>query len=148
MEILEQPYYTKIGDKIFCLAHGDGLDKSDKKYLFLKSLFHNKFLQRLFSNIHPRWAFALANSWSKHNRLRKRAFYNFKGAEDSLYKFICEQERLKQADYFLFGHLHTPGEIFTPAGGVMYVLGEWINGCDYLLYEVNSNTMEWRSGKI
>ena len=148
IEILEQPHFTKIGTKIFCLGHGDGLAEGDKGYRFLRWVFHNKVLQRLFSNIHPRWAFALANSWSKHNRLYKGGTYKFKGEEDPLYGYVCKTEMKSPADYFVFGHLHTPGDIDTPLGGRMYVLGEWIQGCEYLLYESELDTMEWASGKI
>jgi UDP-2,3-diacylglucosamine hydrolase len=147
MEIPEQPYQVMIGGKRFCLAHGDGLDGEDKGYILLKSIFNSKILQKLFSNIHPRWAFALANRWSVHNRLTKGDAYQFKGAEEPLYKYVCRREMTHPSDYYIFGHLHTPGNITTPGGGKMYVLGEWINGCDYLLYEITSDSMEWRSGR-
>jgi UDP-2,3-diacylglucosamine hydrolase len=146
MEILDEPYVTLIGDKKFCMGHGDGLPRDDKKYLFLRSVFHNKFLQRMFSNIHPRWAFALAGKWSVHNRLYRGTQKRLRLDEHSLYKYVCEREKTQPADYYVFGHLHNPGDVLTPAGGKMYILGEWIMGCDYLLYESVSDTMQWRTG--
>lgn len=148
VKILDQPHYTRIGNKTFCLGHGDGLSGDDKKYMLLRSVFHSRTLQRLFSNIHPRWAFALANNWSTHNRLYKGGEYKFRGEEDPLYGYVSRAEISSPADYFIFGHLHTPREIVTPLGGRMYILGEWINGCEYLLYESKTDTMEWRSGLI
>ena len=146
MEILNEPFQTIIGSKKFCLGHGDGLPGDDKKYLFLRSVFHNKILQRMFSNIHPRWAFALASRWSVHNRLYKGVRSNFNLEGHPLYKYVCEREITQPADYYIFGHLHLPGVVLTPAGGKMYILGEWINGFEYLLYESESDTMEWKKG--
>jgi len=49
-----QDYIIKeIRGKKFFLSHGDGLDKSDKGYLFLKKIFNSKTLRWLFSRLHP-----------------------------------------------------------------------------------------------
>ena len=34
-----------LSGKRFLIGHGDGLNPRDKKYLFLKRVFHNRFLQ-------------------------------------------------------------------------------------------------------
>lgn len=146
IETLVQPHYVTIGEKIFCLGHGDGLDKSDRGYLFLKAIFNNRLLQRVFGFLHPFIGFSIAHKWSKHNRLAKGTRYKFKGSQEPLYLYAAEQEQVRAADYFIFGHIHSPGEIVTPLGATMYILGEWINGCEYLVYESVSGTMEWRSG--
>lgn len=146
IEILTQPHFAKIGDKVFCIGHGDGLDKSDKLYLMLRSVFHSKFLQRAFSNIHPRWAFGLAHRWSRHNRLYRGKLYKFRDKDEPLYRYACETEKTSPADYFIFGHVHTPGNNVTEGGAGFYILGEWINGCEYLLYDTSSDTMMWKSG--
>ena len=36
----------KLGEKNFCMAHGDGLDNTEKHYLILRSIFHNKICQK------------------------------------------------------------------------------------------------------
>ena len=43
-----EPLTTEIYGKEFYLAHGDGLGDPDKKFKFLRSMFHNEFLQVLF----------------------------------------------------------------------------------------------------
>jgi len=146
IKILEQPSFVDINGKQFCLGHGDGLPGGDRGYAILKSIFYNKFLQWAFSNIHPRWAFGLAHKWSKHNRLACDNLNEFRGERDPLYKYACITEQDRHVDYFVFGHVHTPGNNKTLKGAGFYILGEWIHGCEYLVYDSEKDTMEWRSG--
>lgn len=145
IKILEEMSVVTIDGKSFCLAHGDELT-GEKPHLFLKKIFKNRFLQTLFSAIHPRWAFAVASRWSKHNRLTKGIVFPFKGVEASLYSVALEYEKKRKIDYFIFGHIHTPGNNLTPGGAGFYILGEWIHGCDYLVYNSAVSELEWRKG--
>lgn len=147
LEVLKDPSIIDIGGKKFCLAHGDELTSQEPLHLRLKKVFNSKVLQFLFATIHPRWTFALAHSWSKSNRLAKGGIFKFKGEEEPLYRYACDMERREKVDYFVFGHFHTPGEIKTPGGSGFYVLGEWINGCEYLCYDSVSDSMKWLSGR-
>ena len=146
IKIVEQPSFLDIDGKKFCMGHGDGLAGGDRGYVILKSIFYNKFLQWAFSSIHPRWAFGLAHKWSKHNRLACDNLNKFRGEKDPLYKYACITEQNKHIDYFIFGHVHTPGNNVTPNGAGFYILGEWIHGCEYLVYDSQKESMEWRSG--
>ena len=56
---LQQPHFVRIAGKRFCLGHGDGLGKGMTGYKILKWIFHNRTCQRLFSALHPHWAFGL-----------------------------------------------------------------------------------------
>ena len=67
-----EPLTTEIYGKEFYLAHGDGLGDPDKKFKLLRSMFHSKTLQTMFSAIHPRWSVELGLTWAKHSR-QKRA---------------------------------------------------------------------------
>ena len=69
-KILEDPTVVDIAGVKFCLAHGDELG-DDRGQKILKGIFRNRFLQACFSSLHPRWAFAVALRWSRHNRDRK-----------------------------------------------------------------------------
>lgn len=140
MKVLEQPYVVDIEGKRFCLGHGDGLGYTPKGFRFIRWAFHNRFLQVLFSAIHPRWAFGMGYSWSKHTRLAKTdnkgyTQYKFKGSEEPIYKFADSFGKGKNIDYFIFGHFHTPTSIDIPSGGKMYILGEWIHTCDWLVFD-------------
>ena len=44
-----KPQTVEIYDKVFFLAHGDGLGDPDKKFKFLKAMFHNRTCQRLLN---------------------------------------------------------------------------------------------------
>ncbi len=147
IEILKELTILDIGGKKFCLAHGDELSSKEPSHLFLKKMFHSRFLQFMLATVHPRWTFAVASRWSESSRLSGGAIYKFRGEADPLYKFACEFEKDKKPDYFIFGHVHTPGNIKTPLGADFYILGEWIHGCEYLRYDAATDKMEWLSGR-
>jgi UDP-2,3-diacylglucosamine hydrolase len=145
-KILEDPTIVDIAGVKFCLAHGDELgDERGQK--FLKGIFRNRFLQACFSSLHPRWAFAVALRWSKHNRLSKGEQFKFRGDKDPLYRFAVDFEKTNKADYFIFGHIHTPGNTQTPKGAGFYILGEWIHGCEYLVFNSQTKLLSWASAK-
>ena len=48
------PSTVEIADKIFYLAHGDGLGVESRSFTFLRALFHNRVAQCLFAALHPR----------------------------------------------------------------------------------------------
>lgn len=144
IKVLHQPYVTELAGKRFCLGHGDGLGEGDSGYKFLKGVFENKFLQFLFSGIHPRWAFALAHKWSKHNRLAhgepEHQLHGFRGEDERIVQFAnrFQRDSLSPMDYFIFGHYHYGINAPLQAGGEIYILGEWIYQCDYLVFDGDS----------
>lgn len=144
VEMLDEMSIHEIDGKLFCLAHGDEL-MGGKSHILLKKIFKNRLLQRLFSALHPYWAFSLATRWSRHNRLANGSLMHFRGEDDPLYKVASEFEKEKKVDYFVFGHLHTPGNLRTPRGAEFYVLGEWIHGCEYIVYDTMNGEMRWES---
>lgn len=146
LEVVEQPFVFRAGNKTFCVGHGDGLGKGDTGYKVLKKIFYNRVLQKAFSWIHPRWAMMLAHSWSSHNRLAKGRRYTFKGIEEPLYKFSASFEEEVKTDFFIYGHYHAPGKAITPKGASFYILGEWIHGCEYLVFDSITGAMDWKSG--
>ncbi len=138
----EQPLVTTIGGKRFCMGHGDGLPGDDAAYAFLKSVFTNRFLQILFSGLHPRWAFGFGHSWSRHNRLAKGSQHQFRGADEPIAKYAESFQKNRpqdgKIDYFIFGHYHYKSQYQLENGGQMFILGEWINHYDYLVFDGNS----------
>ncbi len=132
---ISQPHVFTIGDKTFCVGHGDGLGPVPCAYRFLYAIFHCKLLQCLFSMLHPRIAFALGNSWSKHNRLARHEAYNYKGLEEPLSIFANEFGSQQHIDYFIFGHYHAKVDLPLASGGRLLVLKDWIDTSDYLMYD-------------
>lgn len=139
VEVLEQPFFVELCGKRFCLGHGDGLGEGDRGYKFMNSIFKNKILQFLFSGIHPRWAFLIAHKWSKHNRLVKNLPYKFKGENERIVKFAeSVQESASsdsRCDFFIFGHFHYKTQYELKNGGELFLLGDWINTGNYLVFD-------------
>lgn len=138
IKILKQPFITQIEGKKFCLGHGDGLGKGDIGYKLLNGVFKNRFLQWLFSGVHPRWAFALAHQWSKHNRLmHEEDNWVWSGEDERIVKFAnaVQKDNGGSIDFFIFGHFHYRTQLELSAGGRMFILGEWINEYDYLVFD-------------
>ena len=114
---LEQPYEVEIDGKRFCLGHGDGLGPGMHGYKFMRKCFHSRFLQALFSSLHPWFAFRLGNGWSKKSRLGKSISYEFKGTSEPLYKYCLSYPN--PVDYFIFGHYHCHADIPVSATGAL-----------------------------
>ena len=73
-----KPETVEIYDKVFYIAHGDGLGDPDTRFKFLRRIFHSRTCQTLFSSLHPRWALWFGMSWAKHSRFKfiKSVFHN------------------------------------------------------------------------
>ncbi|MBP5397390.1 MAG: UDP-2,3-diacylglucosamine diphosphatase [Bacteroidales bacterium] len=145
---LEQPYLLSLGGKTLCLGHGDGLGPCPKGYLLLRSIFHCKTLQWLFSTLHPYIAFSFGNGWSRSKRKRERRLtpYVFKGAEEPLYQFAeqCSAQAKAQGkavDYFIFGHFHAGIRLALPSGGELIVLKDWLRGDAWACLDHESGTL-------
>ena len=131
----KQPYEVEISGKKCLMAHGDGLGPGDKGYKFLHSIFTCRFLQFLYAMVHPRITMAFAHRWSKHSRLSKGVAIPFKGKDELLYKYTQEILKESQIDYFIFGHRHTPLIMNVADNSALVILGEWISGCEYAVFD-------------
>ena len=54
--------------KELLIAHGDGLGPGDRSYKFIKAIFSNRFLQRMFGAIHPNIGLKIMKSFSRKSR--------------------------------------------------------------------------------
>ena len=140
MTVLEQPYVTVIGGKRFCLGHGDGLGPGDYGYKLMKWAFHNRFLQRCFSTLHPRIAFGLGNGWSRKSRLAKNVSYNFRGTYEPLYKWCAKFNQ--KVDFFIFGHYHCRVDMPVEGNGRLLMLGDWITKPNWLVFDTDNGSIK------
>lgn len=141
-----KPETTEIYGKVFFLAHGDGLGDPDKRFKFLRRLFHNRTCQRLLNAIHPRWGMALGLNWAKHSRL-KRA--NGKEppymGEDREFLVLFTKEYMKthqNVDYFIYGHRHIELDIMLERKVRVMILGDWIWQFTYVVFDGEHMFME------
>lgn len=125
LELHRDALITDIGSKRFFLSHGDGTNKSDRKFLFLKRLFKNRTLQWLFSRLHPNFAFSIASGWSKHSRLMNGP-EPFLGEDEPMVSFSKENLLDEELDFIIFGHRHCPVDHPLNENTRMIILGDWI----------------------
>lgn len=122
--------YEFDGKKFF-LGHGDGLVENDYGYLILKKILRNKFLQKLYSLIHPDLGIWLASSSSKTSR--EYTSNKFGNELDGLQKVAFEKIN-NGYDYVLFGHSHLVMD--KPYKHGKYInLGTWLDEPFYAVYE-------------
>ena len=136
---------TEIYGKVFCLAHGDGLGSKDRKYLFLRSLFHNKVCQVLFSSLHPRWGMYLGLNWAKNSRRKHGDVEGFDIDKEKSDICIFAKDYLKthpEINYFIFGHRHVDVDYMINSTCRFIVLGDWITKFTYAVFEGESLILE------
>lgn len=125
IEVHRGELYIELEGKNFLLGHGHRMGRYPLKTRFLHGMFHNRFLQILFSGLHPRWAYALGRKWSAHNRNNHKPRYKFCCEEAPIYKYASEYEH--PVDYCIAGHLHTSARCRLPAGGELIILEDWLS---------------------
>ena len=139
---MTQPAVVEIAGKKFCLGHGDGLGPVPRGYRFLRSLFHNRIVQAMFSMLHPWLAFRFGNGWSKENRLARKEEYVFNGEGEPLYKFAADFAKTHEVDHFIFGHYHVAVSMILPSGASFNILKDWIDGSPYICFDGEKLTCE------
>ena len=134
-----QPETVEIYDKIFFLAHGDGLGDPDAKFKFPRKMFHNRTCQKLLNFVHPWWGMQLGLNWAKHSRLKRADGKEapFMG-EDKEYLILFTKEYMKthsNIDYFIFGHRHIELEMKMSRKTELVILGDWIWQFTYAVFD-------------
>ena len=135
MKKLVQPCLVEIDGRKFCLGHGDGLGPTPFGYRCIKAIFNCRFLQVLFSMLHPWFAYRLGNVWSKNSRLSHKEEYQFKGEGEPLYKFAQEYLKTNKVDFFIFGHYHAAVDTVLPDGCRLLMLKDWISSSPYICFD-------------
>jgi UDP-2,3-diacylglucosamine hydrolase len=130
-------FKTEIFGKKFFLAHGDGLDATDKGYLFLKKIFTNKTLQWMYARIHPNFSMSLGHRWSKHSRISKGFVgEGFKGVgNEGMFTFAESILMNEKIDYFVFGHRHVMVNMPLGENSRYINLGDWIHHFSYGVFD-------------
>lgn len=122
---------TELNGKKFFIAHGDGLVQNDLGYKMLKKILRNKFLQKMYSYLHPDLGISLASRTSKTSRLHTSG--RKYGEEDGL--FSAAKKKIDEGfDYVVFGHLHNRN--FKQFNNGFYInLGSWLDKPCYGLFK-------------
>lgn len=114
---------VNLNGKKFFLGHGDGLVKNDLGYKILKKFLRNKFLQKIFSFVHPDFGVWLASSTSKTSR--NYTANKHYGIIDGL--FETAKAKIDEGyDYVMFGHSHDQA-LQSYKSGYYINLGSWLD---------------------
>lgn len=143
--IHKEPYITELYGKKFFITHGDGLGDNSKFFHFLRSIFHNRVCQILFSTIHPRWSFGFAHTWSKHNRKKSLNIPVDYLGEDNEHLVLFTKEYIKKddsIDFFIYGHRHIMLDLMLTRKSRMIILGDWLQHYSYAVFDGTDLVLE------
>lgn len=134
-----EPLAVEIGDRLFYLAHGDGLGDPDCWFRLLRGIFRNRLCQFLFSALHPRWGMDFGLRWARHSMLKhKRAGIEPYLGEEREYMVRYAKEYLKDhsdINYFIFGHRHIELDLMLSHTARLLIGGDWISSFTYIVYD-------------
>jgi len=131
----------KFGEKVFYLAHGDGLGPGDSGYKLIKSIFQSSVNQWLFRWIHPDWGIRMGLYWSRKSRYanisREDIVQRDKDIVNSRLAIHSRQilESDPGIDFFIYGHWHVPLDISIGAHTRQVSLGDWITNFTYAVFD-------------
>ncbi|MEO6883863.1 MAG: UDP-2,3-diacylglucosamine diphosphatase [Bacteroidia bacterium] len=136
-----------FNEKIFFLAHGDGLGPGDHGYKFIKKVFASPVSQWLFARLHPNLGIAFAHYWSKKSRIANgEKDEKFHGEKNEWLIIYCKELLEKKFfDYFIFGHRHLPMDIAVGEKSKYINLGEWVNYNSYAVFDGNKLELKYFS---
>jgi len=136
----KKPETVELYNKVFYLAHGDGLGDPNRSFQFVRSIFHNKTCQWLFTHFIPQsWAMKFGLSWAKRSRLKRADGKEppYMG-EDKEYLVQYTKQYMKEhseIDYFIYGHRHIELDLMLSRKTRMMIIGDWIWQFTYVVWD-------------
>lgn len=149
VEVVDGALIENIDGKNFYLTHGDGVGKLPASFKFIRGLFRNKWCQKAFAAIHPRWTVPFAYNWSRHSRKKdgipeKTAAVMLENITDYSKEYLKEHPKI---NYFIYGHLHILERFSIADNSEVIILGEWISIFSYAVWDGISLTLHKFSEK-
>lgn len=138
IEVHYQPIQVNINNKLFYIAHGDGLGPGDHGYKFLKKVMSNPLSQWLYQRIHPNTGIGIATYFSRKGPKHKDDDKVFLGADKEwLILFAKEQLKKEHVNYFIFGHRHFALSYPLAENSLYINLGDWLTYNTYAVFNGN-----------
>ena len=126
------------------IGHGDGLGPGDNKYKFLKLLFRNPILKKLFSFIHPDIGISLGSFLSQKNKILSGSEKVFESEDkEMLFSYCKDVLKTKYYHFFIFGHRHIPLQLDLGNNSKYFNTGDWITHFSYLVYDGTSFNLNY-----
>jgi len=137
LRIYKEPVMCDYNNKIFYIAHGDGLGHGDNGYKFIKKIFSNRICKWLFARLHPDFAFAVALLFSRRSRIaRGNSDSIFLGKDkERLILYSKEIAKNEEVDFFIFGHRHLPMDIVLNDKSRYINIGDWFSNYSYIVFD-------------
>lgn len=138
IEVVDGSVTTQIDGRNFFISHGDGLGRLAPSFRFIRSLFRNRFCQRLYSAIHPRWTVGFAYRWSASNRAydpNDRPVYEGPvrcQVENWAEEYIAAHP---DTDFIVLGHHHVMVDKTLCDHTRLVILGDWIYNYSYAVFD-------------
>lgn len=158
-----EPATLNIGDKVFYLAHGDGLDYRDHdwKTRLLFAIFHSRPLFRLAQMLPTNTFMNFGLEWARRSRLKRSkgkddnpgfenvtSIVGYESAptngeepyqgEDKEGLVLYAKEYLRshpEVNYFIFGHRHIELDLMLTRDTRLLLMGEWITLFTYAVWD-------------
>ena len=149
IEVIDGTVERKILGTHFLLQHGDAIG-GNRKFRFIRSLFRNRYCQKLYSGIHPRWTVGFAFSWSKRNRLKKKDTGKWPTNLIDEFRKWCNLriEEGDPAEYFVFGHLHKYYNESLLQSRKLIVLPDWPSTKEYGVFDGKDFQLKQYKGEL
>jgi UDP-2,3-diacylglucosamine hydrolase len=145
MKVHYKPLTVTHSGKQFFLAHGDGLLTQDKKFKFLRNVFHSKLLQQLFALVPPRIGQRLGYKLSMANRMKiEHDISGYRGEDkEELVQFSKAYSADHQIDYFVFGHRHLDLKLQLKNDVQVIILGDFVSIFSYGVFDGKEFRLEY-----
>jgi UDP-2,3-diacylglucosamine hydrolase len=132
-----EPCERIFGNKLFYIAHGDGLGPGDHGYKLMKRVFSSPISRKLFSWLHPGIGTSMALFFSRRSRLANGSKDDiFLGEEKERLILYCKELiKNKPYNYFVFGHRHLPLDLPIGPEARYINTGEWVKYFSYAYFD-------------
>jgi len=171
MTVHRTPETMALNGKRCFLAHGDGLVPSGyvdtlpkavkrkiRRFIFLRSVFHNPMAQALFGLVPPAVGDAFGYEWARRSRVRELANpFPYKGeAREELVLWAKEQEERRvesrkskvesgewnrEPIYYIFGHRHIELDLQLVSKSRVVILGDFFRQFTYASLDADGALM-------
>lgn len=151
IEIIDGYIERDILGKRFFLSHGDGLGKLKPSFKLIRYIFRNKFCQKLYSAIHPRWTIPFAHRWSTSSRNFSEEIPQLGNPEEESLIVFSKEYLLTHPDidYFIYGHKHVVVDYIIAPERHVIILGDWIHHFSFARFDGESLKMfKYLNGQI
>lgn len=136
IEVHREPIQMEMDGHRFYIGHGDGINKKDIGYLFLKAILRSPITALACRLMHPDLTFSLARWFSSISR-KHRADLDHREPYINFAKELFQEG----CQFVVFGHTHDPMTLHL--NGCTYInTGDWINHFTYAVYSKDSLKLE------